>query len=130
MDISHNPASGTLKKKILVVDDDPDLSSIIQAGLRGHGFEVIAASDGFEALKQVKTHHPDLVVADLMMPNLKGWGLAQKLRDDPQHKKIPIIHLSGTIRDEHKGDELEAADYYFPKPFDFDKLLAKIRELL
>ena len=130
MDAPANPDKPTIKKKILVVDDDPDLSSIIQEGLRGQGFDVITAADGYEALKAVKAQRPDLIVADLMMPNLKGWGLAQKLREDPQHKKIPIIHLSGTIREEHKGEELEAGDYYFPKPFDFDKLLAKIKELI
>ena len=118
------------KKKILVVDDDPDMAQIIEGGLALQGFEVATASDGFEALRQVDAFQPDLIISDLVMPNLKGWGLTQKLKSDPLRKKIPIIHLSGLIQEERAGSELEPGDYYFPKPFDFDKLLAKIRELI
>ena len=118
------------KKKILIVDDDQDILKLIKVRLLSNGFLVMTAEDGAEALKQVELDPPDLIVADLMMPDLNGWRLSQILKSDARYKKIPIILLSAILEREGPAADIEVGDYYLPKPFDGEKLIGKIKELL
>ena len=118
------------KKKVLIVDDDADIAVLLERALKAKGYEVMTAQDGWEALKQIQTYLPDLILADLMMPNFDGWRLSQKLRDKELFRKIPIILLSALVEKEGPADDLEVGDYYMTKPFDREKLLDKIKELL
>src|SRR5690606_25378351 len=101
--------------KILVVDDDPDLLSVIEFALQQAGFLVVKASDGEAALRAFEREHPDLALLDVNMPKLSGFELAQKLRE---HSSIPIMML--TVRGE-ENDVVRAlslgADDYLTKPF-------------
>lgn len=119
-----------MTKKILVVDDEAEIVMLLERALKAKGYEVITAPEGREALNQVKLHHPDLIVSDLMMPDLDGWRLSHKLRENELHKKIPILLLSAIVSKDGPADDLEVGDYYIAKPFDMEKLLGKIKELL
>ena len=119
-----------MAKKILVVDDDVEIVTLIKMRLSARGYEVITAEDGRDALAQVQRHLPDLVVADLSMPNLDGWRFSQRIRDNEKFKKMPIILLSALVEKEGPADAIEVGDFYMAKPFDAEKLLAKIKEFL
>ena len=119
-----------MAKKILVVDDDLDILKVIKLHLDSGGFETIVAADGEKAFALVEKMKPDLIIADLLMPNLNGWWLAKKLKEDPQYKKIPMIMLSALLTNDSPPAERELGDYYMAKPVKFEKLLEKIREFL
>ena len=117
-------------RRILVVDDDRDIVYMIAEFLKKNGYEVLTASDGEQALERIKTDAPDLIIADLTMPKMGGWHFTQKVREDKDHAKIPIIVLSGLLEADSEPESFEAANAYMGKPFDIFKLHAKIRELL
>ena len=113
---------------ILVVEDDPVVQKIMMLNLTKAGFSSILASNGVEALMQVKVALPDLIVSDVMMPEMDGFELLKALRSDPKTSFIPVIML--TSRDSCEdiiGGLNMGADDYLPKPFDPDILIARIR---
>lgn len=118
----------TNKSKILVVDDEISIRRILATRLSLAGYEVVAAADGLEALDIFSCLVPDLVVLDVMLPKLDGYGVCQKLR---QHSNIPIIMLTalGDVVDRLMGLEL-GADDYVSKPFSPKELEARICALL
>ena len=114
--------------QILVVDDDPEIVSLIRRGLAYEGYSVDTAADGNEALAKARDREPDLVILDIMMPGIDGIEVAKRLRAGGE---VPIIILTarGTTADKVAGLE-SGADDYLVKPFEFDELLARIRALL
>jgi two-component system response regulator MprA len=114
--------------RILVVDDDPEILSLLKRGLAYDGYEVDAAKDGAEALAKARDSEPDLVVLDVMMPGLDGIEVSKRLR---QASQVPILMLTakGTVADRVSGLD-SGADDYLVKPFSFDELLARVRALL
>ena len=119
------------KKKILIVDDEIEMVEMETVRLRASGYEVIAAYDGRSGLQQVKFSQPDLVILDIMLPQLDGYQVCAVLKKDPQSRNIPIILVSAM--DEKYDTDLGkkvGADFYFIKPFEPVALLAKVRELL
>jgi two-component system response regulator MprA len=114
--------------RILVVDDDPEILSLLKRGLAYDGYEVDAAKDGTEALAKARDSEPDLVVLDVMMPGLDGIEVSKRLR---QASQVPILMLTakGTVADRVTGLD-SGADDYLVKPFSFDELLARVRALL
>lgn len=124
------------QKKILIVDDDPDLVMIIRHLLEKNGFSVESACDGEECLKKVRESSPDLIVLDVMMPNKDGYQTCKELKSDHRLSEIPVIlltavadHISTTTFTPLDGMQTEAEDY-FEKPVNPEKLLQRIRELL
>lgn len=117
-----------MKGRILVVDDDPEILSLLRRGLTYEGYVVEEASDGKEALAKALQSSPDLVVLDVMMPGLDGLEVCDRLR---QANDVPILMLSAkrTVSDRVLGLE-RGADDYLVKPFAFDELLARVRALL
>ena len=116
---------------ILVVDDDRDIVRFVEVNLRLHGFDVITASDGQHALSVIENNRPDLVLVDLMMPNLDGLGLTRRLRADPLTAALPIIMLTARAMTADKVLGLSAgADDYLVKPFDTLELVARVRSTL
>jgi two-component system response regulator MprA len=113
---------------ILVVDDDPGITSFIKRGLAYEGYTVDTATDGPEALSKAREKEPDLVILDIMMPGIDGIEVAKRLR---QGGDVPILMLTakGTVADKVKGLE-SGADDYLVKPFAFDEMLARARALL
>jgi two-component system KDP operon response regulator KdpE len=116
------------KQRILIVDDEPQLTRVLRRSLTTHGYDVRVASDGEAALQTVGDWSPDLVVTDLSMPNMDGLELCRNLRAISQ---LPIIVLSVRGEEKTKVQALDAgADDYVTKPFGMDELLARIRAAL
>ena len=120
-----------MSERILVADDDPLTARFLNSLLSEKGYEVAVADDGEQALELVSTHHPDLILSDMVMPYLDGMDLLRALRGDVRHARIPIILLSLKDREEDIVAGLEGgADDYVVKPFNARELLARVRKLL
>ncbi len=117
--------------KILVVDDEPIIVRLMEFILARQGHDLIVAVNGEEALEKIKTHRPDLVLLDIMMPRIDGYEVAQKVRADPQTAELPIIMLSAKAQDEdiRRGVEV-GVDEYITKPFTPDHLVRVVSEHL
>jgi len=114
--------------KILVVDDEPQLTRVLRTGLKSHGYEVRAAADGLAGFETFSDWHPDLVITDLAMPNVDGLELCRRLRAISQ---VPIIVLSAKGEEKTKVEALDlGADDFVTKPFGIDELLARVRASL
>jgi len=120
------------KSNILVVDDNPDKLSLIEAALNLAGYNVTTATDGDEALASIESYQPDLVITDVMMPRMNGYELAQRIRANPITKFIPVIMQTAAGRrseDLRRANEAGALGY-ITDPTDLDLLLARTRTLL
>jgi two-component system KDP operon response regulator KdpE len=116
------------KPRILVVDDEPQLTRVLRTGLKARGFDVRVAADGLTALETFGDWQPDLVITDIAMPDLDGLELCRRLREISQ---VPIIVLSAKGEEKTKVEALDAgADDYVTKPFGIDELLARVRASL
>jgi two-component system, OmpR family, response regulator MprA len=113
---------------ILIVDDDPNICSVLRRGLRFEGYTVHVAEDGLQALEMARTEPPDLVVLDVMLPQMDGLEVCRRLR---RGTAAPILMLTArdAVPDRIAGLD-SGADDYLVKPFDFDELLARVRALL
>jgi DNA-binding response OmpR family regulator len=120
-----------MAKKILIVDDEPNIVKMVESRLKASGYEVITAFDGPQCLDKVKAEIPDLVILDLMLPQMSGYDVCHTLRSDKEHKNIPIIMLTarGKADDIRAGME-KGADAYVAKPFNPTVLLGIIEGLL
>ncbi|HEY2949427.1 MAG TPA: response regulator [Micromonosporaceae bacterium] len=126
-----NPQPAVPADLVLVVDDDDDIVRFVEVNLRLHGFEVLVAHDGQEALELVEKHRPDLAVVDLMMPRMDGLELTRRLRADPMTAALPIVMLTAKGMTVDKVVGLTAgADDYLVKPFDTLELIARVRSTL
>jgi two-component system KDP operon response regulator KdpE len=113
------------KLRILVVDDEPQITRVLRASLGMHGYEIQVANDGEAALDAFKEWKPDLVITDLSMPKMTGTELCEHIRE---HSQVPIIVLSVRGEDNSKIEALDkGADDYVTKPFSINELLARIR---
>ena len=110
--------------RVLVVEDDPSIRSLIVDILRETGHEPIEARDGQAAVRLAQSEQPDIVLMDLMLPGLGGAAAIRLLKDDPATCSIPMVAMSAS-HDPLRGDEL-LADAVLPKPFDLDTLLAVV----
>jgi diguanylate cyclase (GGDEF)-like protein len=116
---------------ILVVDDDPDIAGFVAFNLEIHGYEVMRARDGQEALDLMETRRPDLAVIDWMMPRMDGVQLTQKLRSEPLTSALPVIMLTAKSMTVDKVLGLTAGvDDYLVKPFDTAELIARVSSTL
>jgi len=123
-------AGPAAKALILVVDDDPDLLGLLSQSFEGAGFSVITAANGPDALKQAQSQ-PDLIVLDLVLPELDGFTVCQTLKRDRATASIPIIMLTGLTSQLSRLAGLECgANDYLRKPVTVEELVAKIRTLL
>jgi DNA-binding response OmpR family regulator len=116
------------KATILTADDDPQLLRLVMRNLQLEGYEVIAASDGQQALAQIEQHIPDLVLLDVMMPKMDGFTVCQRVRE---FSTVPIIIVTARGQDQDKVRGLDlGADDYLTKPFSIEELLARVRAVL
>ena len=115
------------KKKILVVDDEDDILQFLELVLREKGYEVVTAAGGQEALTRAQIEKPDLVLLDIMMPQMDGWEVLKLLRVDEETANIPVAMLSARTeaKDRVQGLQEGAVDYIC-KPFALQELLEKI----
>lgn len=119
------------KKKVLIVDDEPDIVESIEFNLELEDIECIEAYDGEEALSKAKKEKPDLIILDIMLPKINGYKIARLLKFDESYKNVPIIMLTARAQetDIRLGEET-GADEYVTKPFDMDMLVALVRRYL
>ncbi len=114
--------------KILVVDDEPQLTRVLRTGLKSRGYDVRVAADGLSGFEAFNDWHPNLVITDLAMPNMDGLELCRRLRTQSQ---VPIIVLSAKGEEKTKIEALDiGADDFVTKPFGIDELLARVRASL
>jgi two-component system alkaline phosphatase synthesis response regulator PhoP len=116
-------------KTILIVDDEKDIVDLLKYNIQKEGYNVLTARNGKQALDQALLH-PHLILLDIMMPELDGWGVVKKLKSNPKTAGIPIVFLTakGSDVDEVLGLEL-GADDYIVKPISIPKLLARLRTI-
>ncbi len=120
-----------MKQKILVVDDEPDAVELIAFNLKAAGYDVVTADDGAVALKKARAVLPDLIILDLMLPEVDGLEVCKILRRDPQTSAIPILMLTAKVAEIDRVLGLElGADDYVTKPFSPRELVLRAKRLL
>ncbi|MGD9975960.1 MAG: response regulator transcription factor [Desulfatirhabdiaceae bacterium] len=124
------------KKRILLVDDEPDFSMIVQAYLEKEGFDTELAYNGLEGYEKIRVNPPDAVVLDVMMPEMDGYELCAKLKKDSSFANIPVIlltavadHVTSTRYSHYDGMSMEADDY-LPKPASAEEITQSVKRLL
>jgi two-component system alkaline phosphatase synthesis response regulator PhoP len=120
----------TTPTSVLVVDDEPQVVWMLQFSLQAEGFETYSARDGRSALEEIQTHHPSVVLLDIMMPVMDGWSVLEHVHELPAEERPRVIVVSArsSVRDRAKAAEL-GADAFVPKPFNVDDLLAVLHGL-
>ena len=118
-------------KKILIADDESSLRFLLRKTLEGNGFDILEAADGKQALALAQKQVPDLIIMDVVMPDLYGSEVCERLRKQPKTARIPIIIITanGNIYNEEQAKE-SGADYYMTKPFSPLKLKSLVHQIL
>ena len=119
-------------KCILCIEDEPEMIDLIRLILGRRGFEVKGATGGVEGLKMIRDEHPDLVLLDLMMPDMDGWEVYQQIKADEKTKGIPVIVVTAKAQsiDKVLGLHIAKVDDYIAKPFSPQDLLSSIEKVL
>jgi len=117
--------------RILVIEDEPDIQEVLDYNLRGAGYDVVSAVRGLDGLRMVREHRPDLVLLDLMLPDIPGTEVCRAIRDNPTTRALPVVMLTARQEeiDRVVGFEI-GADDYVTKPFSIRELLLRIRAVL
>ena len=114
--------------RVLVVEDERDVAELLRYNLSKDGYDVVVAANGSDAVKQAHEAHPDVVLLDVMVPQLNGWEICRRLKQDAETRAIPVIMVTGRVEEGDKVLGFEVgADDYVTKPFSFRELLARIR---
>ncbi|NJR51795.1 MAG: response regulator transcription factor [Leptolyngbyaceae cyanobacterium CSU_1_3] len=118
-------------RRLLLIDDDPNLILLVKDYLEFRGYEVITAENGREALEVLEQEVPDMIICDVMMPEMDGYSLVSAIRSDPKTSWIPVLFLSakGQSQDRVKGLNI-GADVYMVKPFEPEELVAQVESSL
>ena len=119
-------------KCILCVEDEPEMIDLIRLILGRRGFEVKGATGGVEGLKMIREDHPDLILLDLMMPDMDGWEVYQQIKADEKTKGIPVIVVTAKAQsiDKVLGLHIAKVDDYIAKPFSPQELLSSVEKVL
>jgi len=119
-------------KTILCIEDEPEMIDLIRLILGRRGFEVKGADGGVEGLKKIHAETPDLILLDLMMPDMDGWEVYQQIKADEKTKKIPVIVVTAKAQsiDKVLGLHIAKVDDYIAKPFNPHELLASVEKVL
>jgi len=121
-----------MAQKILIVEDDKFLRELIVKKLLGENYDVVEAADGEEGVKKIKEEKPDLVLLDLILPGIDGFGVLSQVKEDPAFASLPVIILSnlGQKDDVERGLKLGAVDYMIKAHFTPGEIIEKIRTIL
>ncbi len=124
-------SSSSDQKQLLLIDDDPNLILLVKDYLEFRGYEVLTAENGREALEILEQETPDMIICDVMMPEMDGYSLVEHVRKDVRMNWIPVLFLSakGQIQDRVKGLST-GADVYMVKPFEPEELVAQVESSL
>ena len=118
-------------KKILIVDDEPNIVMSLEYTFKKNNFEVFIARDGLEALEILKTQQPDIIILDVMMPMVDGYATIEQIKNNPKlnHCKVVFLSAKNKQQDIDKGLEL-GANLYVVKPFSIKKLVEQVNDLI
>lgn len=117
-----------MKKKVLIVDDDPSIVEVLKIRLKASGFDPISAANGKEGLKKASEEHPELIILDVIMPEMNGFETCQNLKKDPKTRDIPVIMLTSLSKEKDLDKGLEkGADCFITKPFNSEDLMFEIK---
>ena len=120
-----------MKKKILVIEDDPSTLRFIEYTVQQEGLQVLTERNGLDGLKSAQTKQPDLIILDIMLPGLDGYEVCHRLRQKTETASIPILMLSAKARQEDKDTGIRVgADDYLTKPVDPSEIVTKVQTLL
>ena len=122
-------------KKILVVDDEQDIADLLAKKLESEGFETIKAYRGYDAVEKVKLFLPDIILMDILLPDMDGAEVVRIIQKHPATKNIPIVFLSGIVTEDRKGspEQIVVGDRRYDaigKPFEFNELMEVIQKLI
>lgn len=120
------------KKTILCVEDDQEMIDLIRLILGRHGYQIEGATGGIEGLQSMKDNPPDLVLLDLMMPDMDGWEVYQQMKADPVLQSVPVVVVTAKAQniDRVLGLHIAKVDAYITKPFSPQELLETVQKLL
>ena len=120
-----------MKKRILLVEDDPGAIRLVGYTLEQEGYEVLTAANGVEGLRKAREEEPDLLILDVMLPGLDGFELCRRLRADAQTAGLPVLMLSAKAQEIDKTTGLKmGADAYLTKPADPSEIVSRVESLL
>lgn len=118
------------KKRILIIDDDLALQTVLEIALRESGYEVVIANDGEEGIEKIATVQPSLVISDIMMPQMDGVEAFQRVKEHLQDNGIPILIMTALNRKPWFADLEAEGAVILHKPFEIDKLMRMVRDML
>ena len=117
--------------RIMVVDDEPDITDIVQTFLSGHGYQVITENNPHKVIEKAKNFHPNLILLDIMMPDVDGYDICAALKKEKEFTNTPIVFLTGKDRSEDMGRSFKAGgDMFIKKPFSCERLLEIVNIVL
>lgn len=121
-----------MKRKIIVIDDDPVILETVHLNLARRGYETFSFASGNDALDKITSIHPDLIILDVMMPEMDGWEVLKIIKDHYPEEELKVLLLTAKSTDKDKmiGTSILKADGYITKPFDLQDLLHKVKSLL
>jgi two-component system alkaline phosphatase synthesis response regulator PhoP len=121
----------TMEKKILVIEDDPATSRLVDYSLRHEGYQVITASNGLEGVRKALSESPDLVILDVMLPGMDGFEICHRLRSEPTTAHLPILMFSAKAQEIDKETGIKVgADDYLTKPAAPAEIVSRVEKLL
>ncbi|MCJ7706399.1 MAG: response regulator [Anaerolineales bacterium] len=122
----------TETKRVVCIEDEPEMIDLVRLILGRKGFYVIGANGGIEGLETVRREKPDLILLDLMMPDMDGWEVYQQIKSDPQLRNIPVVVVTAKAQsiDKVLGLHIAKVDDYITKPFGPQELLESVEKIL
>ncbi|NKZ02418.1 response regulator transcription factor [Actinomadura latina] len=121
--------SATAEATLLVVEDEPNILELLAGSLRFTGFDVVTATNGADAVQSARRHRPDLIVLDVMLPDIDGFDVARRLRSGGDHTPVLFLTARDAVQDRIKGLTI-GGDDYVTKPFSLEEVIARIRAVL
>jgi len=120
-----------MEKKILVIEDDPAISRLVDYSLRHEGYTVLSASNGLEGIRKAHNEAPDLIILDVMLPGMDGFEICHRLRAETDTAQLPILMFSAKAQEVDKDTVLKVgADDYLPKPAAPAEIVSRVEKLL
>ena len=120
-----------MAKKILIIEDDPAISRLVDYSLKHEGYEVVAATNGLEGIRKAQYEAPDLVILDVMLPGMDGFEICHRLRAESETSQLPILMFSAKAQEIDKDTGLKVgADDYLPKPAAPAEIVSRVEKLL
>ena len=117
--------------KVFIVDDEPEITEIVETFLSEHGFQVLTENTPSHAIEKAKNYKPDVILLDIMMPGIDGYAICQNLKEDPNFYNTPVIFLTGKDKSDDMGRSFKSGgDMFIKKPFSCERLLEIVNIVL